>query len=530
MDRDALKQEAEWRRCKGKSPSDWEACLYFLRTYWKIKHPERGRILFPVRQAQEETLQVWLTQRYSIVLKARQIGYSTLAAALAFWLVFFHDDKAIIMLSRGEREASKLLAKATYGYRYIPEWMKVRDGHNCTSNTMAKLTFANESGIESLPSTQDPARGEAAFLVIVDEWAFLENPEEAWSSIEPVADVGGRVIGLSTANGSGNFFHLFWQQAQEPRNRFQPLFYPWSANTERDETWYEDKKEDLAATPWILHQEYPRDAEEAFVKSGRTVFDTDFLEGLARVTPTHGVLWAQSKESRYAEYQLRDDGELSLFEPPRMGEVYVLGADVAEGLEHGDYSSCHVLNVRDNAVVAHWHGRIAPDLFGQELFRLGLYYNGALAGVESNNHGLTTLVAMQNLRYPNIYYRTSLDQRTNQQSRKMGWRTQVNTKPYLIDQLATALREGLVVRDGPTITELKLYVREPDGKAMHGSPFDDRVISLGVAVEMLHFAHAPEYQVVTNDYGTLNWWAATIEPEEKDFVIGAGSLRSRTAV
>jgi hypothetical protein len=526
VDRDALKQEAEWRRCRGKSPSDWEACLYFLQTYWKIKHPERGRILFELREAQQETLQAWLTNRYNIVLKARQIGYSTLAAAIAFWLVFFWGDKLVIMLSRGEREASKLLGKSTYGFRYLPDWMKLR-GPSPTSNTLSKLTFDNESGIESLPSTQDPARGEAAYLVIVDEWAFLENPEEAWSSIEPVADVGGRVIGLSTANGSGNFFHLFWQAAQEVRNRFVPLFYPWSANTDRDESWYDDKKEDLSATPWILHQEYPRTAEEAFVKSGRTVFDTDFLDTLAKVTPTQGILWAQSRESRYAEYRLRDDGELSLFEPPRTDEVYVIGADVAEGLEHGDFSSAHVLDVRNNAVVAHWHGRIAPDLFGEQLFRLGLYYNAALTGVESNNHGLTTLVAMQNLRYPNIYYRTTLDQRTNVRSRKMGWRTQVNTKPYLIDQLATSLRDGLVVRDAKTLSELRLYVREPDGKTLHGSPFDDRVISLAIAVEMLNFAHAPEYKVESNDYGTLAWWVRTIDPEPKNMMIGAGSMRTR---
>src|ERR1019366_1657842 len=131
---------------------------------------------------------------------------------------------------------------------------------------------------------------------------------------------------------------------------------------------------------------------------------------------------------------------------------------------------------------------------------------------------------------PNIYYRTTLDQRTNKQTRKMGWRTQMNTKPYLIDQLATAMRNGLVMRDAPTLSELRLYVREPDGKAMHGSPYDDRTISLAIAVEMLNFAHAPEYRPQTNDYGSLDWWARTIEDEVKEFVIGAGSLRQRTSV
>src|ERR1019366_6984049 len=141
---------------------DWEACLYFLERYWKIKHPEKGRIFFDLRTAQSETLATCLGNRYVMILKARQIGYSTLLAAISFWLVFFWSDKLVIMLSRGEREAGKLLAKSSYGYRYLPAWMLIRGPH-ATSNTMSKLTFNNESGIESLPSTQDPARGEAAY-------------------------------------------------------------------------------------------------------------------------------------------------------------------------------------------------------------------------------------------------------------------------------------------------------------------------------------------------------------------------------
>lgn len=72
-----------------------------------------------------------------------------------------------------------------------------------------RMGFDNGSLITSMPSASDPARGESASLIVVDEWAFLPNPEEAWASIEPVADIGGRIIGLSTANGSGNFIISF---------------------------------------------------------------------------------------------------------------------------------------------------------------------------------------------------------------------------------------------------------------------------------------------------------------------------------
>ena len=129
-----------------------------------------------------------------------------------------------------------------------------------------------------MPSASDPARGESATLVVVDEWAFLPNPEEAWASIEPVADVGGRIIGLSTANGSGNFFHELWVGAETGNNRFEPMFFPWSASEDRDESWYQSKKEQSMLS-WQLAQEYPSSTpEEAFIKSGNPVFDLDVLD------------------------------------------------------------------------------------------------------------------------------------------------------------------------------------------------------------------------------------------------------------
>lgn len=536
-------QEIEWRRCRGSGPTDWEACRYWIENYVRIRHPERGRISFELRPAQVETLEAWLTHRYNMVLKARQIGYSTLAAAVSLWLVTFFPDKYIIMLSRGEREAMSLLRKAKYAWKYLPDWMRERCG-SPTQDTLTKMVWAHESSIESLPSTQDPARGESAYLIIVDEWAFLENPEEAWASIEPVTDVGGRVIGLSTANGSGNFFHRHWQMAVNSK-KWKALFFPWNANTDRDETWYEDKVEDLAATPWILHQEYPRNPEEAFIKSGRTVFDVDHLDTLNVVQPRVGRLWAASETSRYAEFQEHSDGELRLFEPPTPSGVYVIGADVAEGLEHGDYSSAHVINVEQMSVCAVWHGHCDPDQFSYILARLGWFYNGALIGVEVNNHGLTTNVGLQKLLYPRIYYRTSLDQRTQQPTRKIGWRTQSNTKPYLIDGLVAAVRGyrgvddegnriwegGLAVRDERTISEMKLFVREADGKTMHGSPYDDRVISLGIAVEMAKFAHSKGYSN-SRDHGewTLDWWVKESEESKSDdWVIGSMSTRKALA-
>ena len=267
-----LKQEAEWRKCVRDEK-------HFLQNYWHIAHPAHGRILFALREAQAEAIDHWAKNRYSLTLKARQIGWSTLVAAHQFWLAFFHPDQNIIDLSRTEREAVLLLRKTKYGYQHLPKWM-VERGPKSLVEHQQRMGFDNGSQVTSMPSASDPARGESATLIVVDEWAFLPNPEDAWSSIEPVADVGGRIIGLSTANGSGNFYHHLWVGATTGGNKFEPMFYPWSATEDRGDSWYQEKVESML--PWQLAQEYPTTPEEAFVKSGNPVFDLDILQAMEK--------------------------------------------------------------------------------------------------------------------------------------------------------------------------------------------------------------------------------------------------------
>lgn len=482
-----LWQEREWRKCAPHS-TDPELLLkgfiHFCENYWHIRHPERGRIRFDLYDAQIETVRSWLSTRWSLVLKARQIGFSTLVAAYAFWQAFFYPDRPILMLSRTEREAIKLLGKAKYGYQFLPEWMSFRGGP--MNPTQTKMEFdGNASYIESLPSASDPARGESAYLVIVDELAFLPNSEQAWSAIEPVAQVGGRVIMLSTANGEGNLFHQLWVGATTGNNRFVPLFFPWSANG-RDQGWYEAQKRDLPE--WQLAQEYPSDPEEAFLKSGRPVFTLERLRQIETRDPiARGYLAANGNF-------VEDGGALRIWAFPEKNAKYVIGADPSQGMEHSDYASVHVINARNYEVVAHWHGLIDPDLLGAEvLARLGKFYNQALIGVESNNHGLTVLKFLQKARYFPIYYERSARYKRSVPTDVLGFRTSQITKPLMVDELNEALRSNMILHCAETIAELRTFVREDKGK-MKGSPYDDRTISLAIANQMLKYVWMAEFQ------------------------------------
>ena len=526
MELGELLNEKEWRKCRGPENASTDELLaafeYFCSEYWFIRHPERGRIKFVLRDAQVETARNWMEHRYTIVLKARQIGFSTLAAAFVFWETFFWSDRFVVMLSRTEREASKLLQKTKYGYKMLPAWMRVRGPEVLVDNQL-KMVFANESSVESLPSGNDPARGEAVYRVVIDEMAFLPNPDEAWASIEPIADVGGRVICLSTANGEGNIFHDLWVGSQTRTNRFVGIFFPWSAG-ERDDEWYEAKKRDLP--DWQLAQEYPSDPDEAFIRSGRPVFDLESLRDLEIVEPYRGYLY---KLPGRGVYEFREDGgEFSVWDFPEFGEVYVVGADVAEGLGHGDYSSAHVISADTGMIVAHWHGHVDPDLFGEEVLNaIGYFFNHALIGVESNNHGLTTLKALQRVGYKNIYRQRKMNHVAPEASSSMGWRTTSVSKPLAIDELNASLRdESLALFCENTIGELRTFVRDQNGK-MHGSPHDDRVMSLAIANQMLKHVWLPEYRHnLPPKKNSMEWWERFIIREEKPKRVPIGSYNT----
>lgn len=494
MDLETLKREADWRRCARDEN-------YFLETYWFIRVPGQGRVLLSLRKAQKLTLRDWRRNRYTITLKARQIGFSTIAAGHAVWLTMFQPEYRVIMLSKGEREAQSLLRKSKYGFEQLPAWMRAR-APQTISNNLSKLEFDNGSCVESLPSGSDPARGEAVDLVIVDEWAFLPNPEDAWASIEPITDVGGRVIGISTANGSGNFFHRFYNEAKTGVSAFKAIFHPWDAHSGRDRQWYAAK---AAMMPeHKLHQEYPRDDVECFTKSGNPVYDTDMLGRLDTLEPARGELVEVGPGQRVFRPDI--NGLLAIWEEPVPNKQYVIGGDTAEGLDHGDYSVAHVIRYDTGLVVAKWRGHIDPDLFGKQILAgLGYWYNTALVGPEANNHGHTVVSALKNCDYPWIYQSTTYTEHTEKTHKRLGWWTNSTTKPMMIDELGKALRDSeITLLDHETIAELTTYVRDPNGK-MHGSPHDDQVMSLAIANQMMKHSWDPTEPIHTTG------WAHTFD-------------------
>jgi hypothetical protein len=259
---------------------------FFCENFVYIRVPGEGKRPLQLRDAQRQGLRHWMTNRYSLTLKARQIGWSTLVAAYVLWVALSGPDREIILISRNQEVAVDLLKKIKFAYNNLPEWFRTRAAKPL-NDRQDKWEFSNGSSIFSSQSQSDPARGSSAYLIVVDEWASLPNAEDSWASIEPVADIGGRIIGLSTAKGAGNFFHQLWVDSETGNNSFKTMFHSWRSVPERDDDWYEQKRRDML--PHLLAQEYPTTPEEAFLQSGNPVFAVEIHQKIRRTCRTAKV-------------------------------------------------------------------------------------------------------------------------------------------------------------------------------------------------------------------------------------------------
>ncbi len=490
----------------------------------------RGREKWDLYDAQRDFIRAYLGEEKLIVLKARQMGFTTLMANLALWQALFREDQTINVFADKEDDAKRILAMAIYSFKNLPKWATDLLP-NLTTDNQLEAQWSNNSKIVCFTATKKSGRGETANVVFLDEWAFLGDgtgdwAETAWAAVEPTVDLGGKFVGLSTANGLENFFHTMWQGALR-KDDWKRIFYPYNSIPLRDEKWWERKRQGFAedGQEWIVYQEYPRDATEAFIKSGQTVFDVEILRLLEPE-----MRGPQFRGDLDPSLSLREDrnGYLQVWVMPNEKCDYAIGADVAEGLEHGDFSDATVrLGVDQKSsdgfivhprgtVVARYRGKLDPDLYGDALDRLGRFYGTALLGVEANGSGLSVVHRLQGLNYPRMY-RTRTQQRIyNRETERYGWYTNKATKPLIIDQLAESIRKGLIIFwDEGLRQELMSFTRNPNGTLGRPGVKDDAVISAAISEEMLNHIFDVEY-VRPNEirYMSFKWWVNTIHPEK----------------
>ena len=281
----------------------------------------------------------------------------------------------------------------------------------------------------------------------------------------------------------------------------------------------------------IFHQEYPSYAREAFVASGRSAFDSHCLSQMYFEAEEYRTF---NLGKRFAvpvnEFKERDifntkryyldpnaQGEFQVWNPPQEGKQYRIGVDVSEGIlvdGNSDSSVITVMDCENYEEAATWCGKIDPDLLAWVCTAIGRWYKGALLCVENNNHGLVTLKFLQSVhQYDNLYVEKALDERGQRQKKKLGFSTNIKTRPLILDHLRQIIRERvLVIHSKETIDELQTFVVHANGKeAAQSGSHDDRVMSLALSSYMCHMY---PYQDYTPSY-------FPVERNQREIYVGA---------
>jgi hypothetical protein len=460
-----------------------------------------------------------------IILKARQQGVSTIVEALIYWWTVTHKGQQSKVIAHNADTSLYLYDMfRTYYENSLPQFKPT-----AKYNTRDGLVFDNEADpAKGLKSRIDTAtaensgtgRGQTVQWLHGSEVALWPKGQEIVAGLmQAVPLLPNTAVFLeSTANGIGDYFHTTWQAAKRGESVFEPLFFPWNEHEEytlpvpkhfrlnADEKklkkdfkltygqlyWRRQKMLEFTGDEKRFYQEYPLNDAEAFLASGTPRFnvmklaemETKCYDPAAIELIEHGV----GLDKKIVPKVL-DGAPLKVWAQPQTGHEYVIGADVAEGIEE-DFSVATVMDKGTHQTVARFRGDMEPADFGEYLSLLGKWYNHALIGPEINNHGLTTVQRLRDVGYDNIYRREmGIDERYEEYTSKLGWRTDVRTKPLMVDALAEAISTDQIVDyDLIFVRECMTYIRDARGKtnAQLGQ-HDDTVMSTAIALQLFEW-------------------------------------------
>lgn len=223
----------------------------------------------------------WQSRRHEIVLKARQLGLSWLAAAYAAWTAIRQRESKILLISQTEDDSAELMAKVQFviDHLRVPWWLKP----DYAKRNTQECELIGGGHIKCTPSTPRGGRGFTATLIIVDEAAHHLHANENFTAYSPAALDGGQILVLSTANGTTGFFHDLYERSDSGDTEFTPVFIGALDRPDRDMAWYERARRTFKGLPAEFNQEYPLKPEDAWVQLtglvfpqyGRHAVDTD---------------------------------------------------------------------------------------------------------------------------------------------------------------------------------------------------------------------------------------------------------------
>jgi hypothetical protein len=468
------------------------------RFHFTLNDPEAGWYW------QREVLDEWIAHPLSLVLKARQIGITWLAAGYALWKLLTMPGTRALVVSINEDEAIKVVNRIFDMFVSLPEHLRfeaevTKPSRDARPSTLIEFTVPDGriSSVVGLPSTRRAGHGETATIVLLDEYARHEYARESWKATFPTADNGGQIVVISTANGvsneqtgEGNFFHHLYVNAEE--YGIETQFLAWDLHPDRDEEWY--ARNARALPPADRAEQFPRTPEDAFINTGECWFDLEALAVYAE-TPlgeTGRMRFFANESGSKAKLKWQEKGWIRVYAKPDPTHSYAIGADVATGRGF-DYSCAYVIDLTSMALAAEIHGKLDADEYAEQLHYLGRWYGTARLAIEmGGGYGEPVVISLRDGRkgrpsYPKLYRHTIADRPDAHMLVNYGFPMNAKTRPLVINQIEQAIRERAIPAMPRTLLmECRTFVRQktlPSPRAQEGSN-DDRVMAFGIALEM----------------------------------------------
>ena len=345
---------------------EYQRCMidpvYFAQTYGKVISLDEGLVPFNLYPYQKKMFQHFQDNRFSIVLACRQSGKSISSCMYILWYALFHPDQTIAILANKGATAREMLARITLALENTPFFLQP----GTKALNKGSIEFSNNSRIIAAATSGSSIRGLSVNLLFLDEFAFVENAAQFYTSTYPVISSGktSRVIVTSTANGIGNIFHKLYEGAIQEINEFKPFRVDRWDVPGRDKAW---KKQTIANTSELQFQQ---EFGNTFFGTGNTLISADALMNMKAESPV-----SVSDVNVYAE--------------PKENHDYIMTVDVAKGRGQ-DYSTFNIIDITARPfkqVACYRNNLISPILYPDIIHKWAIRYNEAYVIIESNDQG-----------------------------------------------------------------------------------------------------------------------------------------------
>lgn len=423
----AKKYVLEYFRCK-------KSFEYFVTNYVLLELPGGDEIMKPYRK-QLEFIDLVERKKHALLLKSRQTGFSTIVQAYTAWLCTFHDNVVVGIISKDGNEATDFARFIRGIIEKLPSFLKPKKG--ALGRGFAKKTersFIMTNGSKVYVATVNPKapnktlRGKSITFLIVDEAAFIDYVDSAWTSIVSSLSTNqklarkknvpyGTVI-ISTPNktvGMGQWYFKKYLRAISGEGLFKPFIVHWKMIPELadDPEWYSTQCEMFDNDPKKIAQEL----ELKFLPADGAFFESETIEKVQ-----------DSVQKPMEKFKLFN-GEAWCFRKPDPNLHYIIGVDTAP--EHGeDKSAITIWDYESMDQVWEYRGKLKVMEFIEVVKAATTLYPNCTVVVESNSYGNQVIEHMNASEHSSKLYKEKRGKES-----VPGLSTTSKTRPLMIDAL-----------------------------------------------------------------------------------------------